>query len=66
VTQQQGRLTGPRVLPVAPGLAPGVAFCGAAAEPKHFQEKWNPVFRPKMRRGKKLEHIKFLLKLNVL
>jgi hypothetical protein len=23
---------------------------------EHFQEKWNPVFRPKMRQRKMLEH----------
>jgi hypothetical protein len=32
----------------------------------HFQEKWEPVFRPKMRQAKKPEHIQFPAKLNVL
>jgi hypothetical protein len=32
---------------------------------KHFQEEWKPVLRPKMRPAKKLEHVQFLLKLNM-
>jgi hypothetical protein len=29
---------------------------------EHFQEKWNPVFRPKMRQRKMLERFLFPLK----
>jgi hypothetical protein len=33
---------------------------------EHFQEKWKPVFRPKMRHRKKIELIQFPWKLNEL
>jgi hypothetical protein len=33
---------------------------------EHFQEKWEPVFRPEMRPRKKPERIQFPLKLNTL
>jgi hypothetical protein len=34
--------------------------------PEHFQEKRTPIFPSEMRQRQKLEHIQFLMKLNML
>jgi hypothetical protein len=47
---------GPQAKPVATAAAPPVARAAVVAGAwllAHFQEKWNPVFRPKMRQCKK-------------
>jgi hypothetical protein len=41
------------------GRSAGATRRGKMAGLEHFQEKWNPVFRPKMRNARMLERLLF-------